>query len=116
MKVSETKYNKLHTSIGLTIEEAKAYVNRVVNTTLVKANWEIGRRNIPDIRKFYLAYPVWQTVSARPGWCPYIVLRGITDRIARKFYGKQADQIKFSYRNISFIYPIKTFTKKKLKQ
>ena len=45
-----------------------------------------GRRNILDMRRFYLAYQKWQTVSAKLSWSHYIALIGITDDTARKFY------------------------------
>jgi len=31
-----------------------------------------GRRNILDMRRFYLAFPKWQTVSAKLSWSHYI--------------------------------------------
>lgn len=137
MKVSKTKYNNLLTSIGSTIENARAYASRIVNTTLVKTNWEIGRhivefeqqgqeraeygsellsrlskdltgkygkgfgrRNILDMRRFYLAYPIWQTVSAKLSWSHYIVLMSITDNIARKFYEKHTINDNLSVREL----------------
>lgn len=44
MKVSKPKYKKLLADIGLTIERARQNAVRAINTELVKANWEIGRR------------------------------------------------------------------------
>jgi len=35
-----------------------------------------GRRNILDMRRFYLAYQKWQTVSAKLSWSHYIALIG----------------------------------------
>jgi hypothetical protein len=49
-----------------------------------------GRRNILDMRRFYLAYQKWQTVSAKLSWSHYIALIGVSDDTARKFYEKQA--------------------------
>lgn len=49
-----------------------------------------GRRNVLDMRRFYLAYPKWQTVSAKLSWSHFIVLLGVSDDTARKFYWKQA--------------------------
>jgi len=49
-----------------------------------------GRRNILDMRRFYLAYPIWQTVSAKLSWSHYIVLLSVSNDTARKFYEKQA--------------------------
>lgn len=49
-----------------------------------------GRRNLLDMRRFFLAYPKWQTVSAKLSWSHYVVLIGISDDAARNFYLKQA--------------------------
>lgn len=49
-----------------------------------------GRRNVLDMRRFYLAYPKWQTVSAILSWSHFVVLLGISDNKARRFYEKQA--------------------------
>ncbi|MBW7942582.1 MAG: hypothetical protein H3C64_09365, partial [Candidatus Kuenenia stuttgartiensis] len=49
-----------------------------------------GRRNILDMRRFYLAYQKWQTVSAKLSWSHYIALIGVSDDTARKFYEKHS--------------------------
>jgi predicted nuclease of restriction endonuclease-like (RecB) superfamily len=59
-----------------------------------------GRRNVLDMRRFYLAYPKWQTVSAKLSWSHFIVLLGISDNIARKFYEKQAISDSWSKREL----------------
>ena len=46
MKPSTNKYIQLLASIGLTIEQARQNAIKVINTELVKANWEIGRHII----------------------------------------------------------------------
>ncbi|HRO46702.1 DUF1016 N-terminal domain-containing protein [Agriterribacter sp.] len=43
MKSTSNQYNQLPDSIGLTIEQARQNAFIVVNTELVKTNWEIGR-------------------------------------------------------------------------
>jgi predicted nuclease of restriction endonuclease-like (RecB) superfamily len=48
-----------------------------------------GRRNLLDMRRFYLAYPKWQTVSAKFSWSHYVALIGISNDIGRHFYEKQ---------------------------
>ena len=48
-----------------------------------------GRRNVLDMRRFYLAYPIWQTVSAKLSWSHFIVLLGLSNDTARSFYEKQ---------------------------
>ena len=40
-----------------------------------------GRRNVLDMRRFYLAYPIWQTVSAKLSWSHFIVLLGVSNEI-----------------------------------
>jgi predicted nuclease of restriction endonuclease-like (RecB) superfamily len=137
MKPQKLKYDKLLSDIGLTIEQARQNAIKVVNTELVKANWEIGRhiveyeqhgqeraeygselltklskdlrqrygkgfgrRNILDMRRFYLAYQKWQTVSAKLSWSHYIALIGVTDDTARKFYEKHTVNENLSVREL----------------
>ncbi|MEK7199242.1 MAG: PDDEXK nuclease domain-containing protein [Bacteroidota bacterium] len=137
MKPSTNKYIQLLASIGLTIEQARQNAIKVINTELVKANWEIGRhiieyeqhgqeraeygselltrlskdlrqrygkgfgrRNILDMRRFYLAYQKWQTVSAKLSWSHYIALIGVSDATARKFYEKHALNENLSVREL----------------
>ncbi|MFN0187694.1 MAG: YhcG family protein [Bacteroidia bacterium] len=59
-----------------------------------------GRRNVLDMRRFYLSYPKWQTVSAKLNWSQFIVLIGISDESARKFYEKQSIHENWSKREL----------------
>jgi len=59
-----------------------------------------GRRNVLDMRRFYLAYPKWQTLSAKLSWSHFIVLLGVSDDTARKFYEKQAIHENWSKREL----------------
>lgn len=59
-----------------------------------------GRRNVLDMRRFYTSYPKWQTVSAKLSWSHYIVLMGVSDMIASKFYEKQAIDGNWSKREL----------------
>ena len=59
-----------------------------------------GRRNILDMRRFYLAYQKWQTVSAKLSWSHYIVLIGVSDDAARKFYEKHTLNENLSVREL----------------
>jgi predicted nuclease of restriction endonuclease-like (RecB) superfamily len=52
------------------------------------------------MRRFYLAYQKWQTVSAKLSWSHYIVLLGVSDDIARKFYEKQVIHENWSKREL----------------
>lgn len=59
-----------------------------------------GRRNVLDMRRFYQAYPKWQTVSAKLSWSHFIVLLGVSDDAARKFYEKQTIHENWSKREL----------------
>lgn len=137
MKPSRNKYNNLLLNIGKTIESARQNALKIVNTQLVKANWEIGRhiiefeqhgneraeygsellarlssdlkirygkgfgrRNVLDMRRFYLTYPKWQTLSAKLSWSHFVVLLGVSDHTARKFYEKQCIHENWSKREL----------------
>ena len=60
-----------------------------------------SRRNVLDMRRFYAAYPKWQTVSAELSWSHYIQLIGIDDNLARSFYEKQCIKEKWSIRELN---------------
>jgi predicted nuclease of restriction endonuclease-like (RecB) superfamily len=59
-----------------------------------------GRRNVLDMRRFYLAYQKWQAVPAKLSWTHIIALLGVSDITARKFYGNQTINEKWSYREL----------------
>jgi predicted nuclease of restriction endonuclease-like (RecB) superfamily len=59
-----------------------------------------GRRNVLDMRRFYLSYQKWQAVPAKLSWTHIIALIGVSDNNARKFYEKQAIHEKLSYREL----------------
>ena len=137
MKVFKPKYEKLLANIGLTIETARQNAVRIINTELVRANWEIGRhivefeqhgeeraeygsdllarlskdlkqqygkgfgrRNILDMRRFYITWQKWQAVPAKLSWTHIIALLGIADETVRKFYQYQAIHENWSYREL----------------
>ncbi|MDN3654356.1 PDDEXK nuclease domain-containing protein [Ferruginibacter paludis] len=59
-----------------------------------------GRRNVLDMRRFYLSYEKWQAVPAKLSWTHIIALIGITDTFARRFYERQAIHEKWSSREL----------------
>lgn len=59
-----------------------------------------GRRNVLDMRRFYIVYPKWQTVSAKLSWSHFIVLLSIEDETARKFYENQSINENWSKREL----------------
>jgi predicted nuclease of restriction endonuclease-like (RecB) superfamily len=59
-----------------------------------------SRRNVLDMRRFYLAYPKWQTVSAKLSWSHYTELLSISDELSRSFYEQQCIKEKWSVREL----------------
>ena len=59
-----------------------------------------GRRNILDMRRFYLCYQKWQAVPAKLSWTHIVSIIGVSDDIARKFYEKQTVLEGWSYREL----------------
>lgn len=59
-----------------------------------------GRRNILDMRRFYLTYLKWQAVPAQLSWTHFVTLLGVADDTARKFYEKQAILENWGYREL----------------
>ncbi|MFA6918138.1 MAG: DUF1016 N-terminal domain-containing protein [Candidatus Gracilibacteria bacterium] len=49
-----------------------------------------------DMRRFYILYPIWQTVSAELSWSHYIQLISVESGLARSFYEKQCLMEKWS--------------------
>lgn len=59
-----------------------------------------GRRNVLDMRRFYLTHEKWQTVSAKLSWSHYIELMSINDDEARQFYERQCIHENWSVREL----------------
>ena len=59
-----------------------------------------GRRNILDMRRFYLAYQKWQAVPAKLSWTHIVTLIAVSDDTARKFYEKQIAIENWGYREL----------------
>ncbi|MEO7483117.1 MAG: PDDEXK nuclease domain-containing protein [Ferruginibacter sp.] len=59
-----------------------------------------GRRNVLDMRRFYITYKKWQTVSAKLSWSHFIVLMSVSDNIARTFYERQSINENLSVREL----------------
>lgn len=59
-----------------------------------------SRRNVLDMRRFYLDYRKWQTVSAKLGWSHYTLLLSLSDNMAKNFYEKQCIRDNWSVREL----------------
>lgn len=59
-----------------------------------------GRRNILDMRTFYLAYQKWQAVPAKLSWTHFVTLLGVSDDTTRRFYEKHTLNENLSVREL----------------
>ena len=59
-----------------------------------------SQRNLRDMRRMCLAYPKWQTVSAKLSWSHYSLLLSIEDEAKREFYEKEVIKNKYSFREL----------------
>ncbi len=135
MKVAKNKYNQLLDRIGISLNQGRRKINKVVNKEILFSKWEIGqhiieyeqngnvkaeygsdlldklskdlklrygkgfsRRSVLDMRRFYILYPKWQTLSAILSWSHYVELIGVKNDLERVFYEKQCLQEGWSVR------------------
>ena len=59
-----------------------------------------SQRNLRDMRRMYLTYPKWQTVSARLSWSHYCLLLSVGDEAKRGFYEKESIKNLYSFREL----------------
>ncbi len=57
-------------------------------------------RNLRNMRRFYLMFPIRQTVSAELSWSHYQLLMNVEDEDARDFYAKEAVKSGWSVRQL----------------
>ncbi len=81
-------------------EYGSALLTRLSDDLKLQHGKGFGRRNLLDMRRFYLAFQNWRTVSAKLSWSHYIALVGVTDKYARQFYLKQATNENLSVREL----------------
>jgi DUF1016 N-terminal domain len=66
----------------------------------VKYGNGFGRRNILDMRRFYITYRKWQAVPAKLSWTHLVTLLAISSDIERRFYEKQTAIENWGYREL----------------
>lgn len=91
-----TEMLNLYWNIGRTImeiqqgDERASYGDAVLEKLSQKLTSEFGKgfssRNLRTMRKFYLVYPIWKTVSSKLSWSHYLELIKINDNNKRNFY------------------------------
>ena len=91
-----TEMLNLYWNIGKAImeiqqgDERASYGDSVLDKLSQKLTNEFGKgfssRNLRTMRKFYLMYPIWKTVSAKLSWSHYLELIKINEGPKRNFY------------------------------
>ncbi|MGE0793384.1 MAG: YhcG family protein [Candidatus Woesearchaeota archaeon] len=86
-------------------KEKATYGSKLLDTLSKDLKFKFGkgfsRRNILDMRRFYINYPNWQTVSAELSWSHQIELLRIDNDLEKSFYEKQCIKENWSVRELS---------------
>ena len=84
--------------------ERASYGDTLLEKLSQKLTNEFGKgfsaRNLRTMRKFYLTYPIWKTVSAKLSWSHYLELIKITEEPKRNFYLNECINSKWSVREL----------------
>ena len=85
-------------------DERASYGDAVLDKLSQKLTNEFGKgfssRNLRTMRKFYLIYPIWKTVSSKLSWSHYLELIKIDNEQKRKFYLNECINSKWSVREL----------------
>ena len=105
-----TEMLNLYWNIGKVImeiqqgDERAAYRDAVLDKLSQKLTNEFGKgfssRNLRTMRKFYLMYPIWKTVSAKLSWSHYLELIKIDEEPKRNFYLNECINSRWSVREL----------------
>ena len=97
-------------NIGKTIYEVcgendrAAYGKQVLKDLSERLTEEFGKgfsvRNLRNMRRFYLTFPIRQTLSAELSWSHYQLLVGVPDETERMFYAEEAVKSGWSVRQL----------------
>ena len=109
-KTVNTEMLNLYWNIGKAImeiqqgDERASYGDAVLDKLSQKLTSEFGKgfssRNLRTMRKFYLMYPIWKTVSAKLSWSHYLELIKIEEESKRNFYLNECINSKWSVREL----------------
>ena len=105
-----TEMLNLYWNIGKAImeiqqgDERASYGDAVLEKLSQRLTNEFGKgfssRNLRTMRKFYLMYPIWKTVSAKLSWSHYLELIKIDEETKRNFYLNECINSKLSVREL----------------
>ena len=108
--VVNTEMLNLYWNIGKVIMEIQqgneraSYGDAVLQKLSEKLTNEFGKgfsaRNLRTMRRFYLIYPIWKTVSAKLSWSHYLELIKIEEENKRKFYLNECINSRWSVREL----------------
>ncbi len=108
--VVNTEMLNLYWNIGKIImeiqngDERASYGETVLEKLSQKLTSEFGKgfsaRNLRTMRKFYLVYPIWQTVSSKLTWSHYLELIKIEEEYKRQFYFNECINSRWSVREL----------------
>lgn len=105
-----TEMLNLYWNIGKAImeiqqgDERASYGETVLEKLSQKLTNEFGKgfssRNLRTMRKFYLVYPIWKTVSSKLSWSHYLELIKIEEESKRNFYLNECINSMWSVREL----------------
>ncbi len=108
--VVNTEMLHLYWNIGYMImkiqngDERASYGDMILEILSKKLTSEFGKgfssRNLRTMRKFYLTYPIWKTVSSKLSWSHYLELIKIPEKNKRGFYLAESIQSNWSVREL----------------
>ena len=75
-------------------------IKKLSKELLVSLGKGFSQRNLRDMRRMYLTYPKWQTVSAKLSWSHYCLLLSIGDEAKRGFYEQESIKDLYSFREL----------------
>ena len=85
-------------------DERATYGDAVLEKLSIKLTAEFGKgfssRNLRTMRRFYLTYPIWKTVSSKLSWSHYLELIRIEEEPKRNFYLNECINTKWSVREL----------------
>ena len=85
-------------------DERASYGDMVLDKLSQRLTDEFGKgfssRNLRTMRKFYLMYPIWKTVSSKLSWSHYLELIKIDEEPKRNFYLNECINSKWSVREL----------------
>ena len=85
-------------------DERASYGDAVLEKLSFKLTNEFGKgfsaRNLRTMRKFYITYPIWKTVSSKLSWSHYLELIKIEEEKKRNFYLHECINSKWSVREL----------------